>query len=70
MKCYANGYLLVCLQEKALLVFLPYEMLRQWVPVGVFSNVALVLFLRYEMLRQWVPVGVFTRKGAASVPSL
>jgi len=38
MKCYANGYLLVCLQEKALLVFLPYEMLRQRVPVGVFTR--------------------------------
>jgi len=45
-------------------------MLRQWVPVGVFSKVALLVFLPYEMLRQWVPVGVFTRKGAASVPSL
>ena len=45
MKCYANGYLLVCLQEKALLVFLPYEMLRQWVPVGVFLKIALLQFL-------------------------
>jgi len=38
MKCCAKGHLLVCLQEKALLVFLPYEMLRQWVPVGVFTR--------------------------------
>jgi hypothetical protein len=38
MKCCAKGYLLMCLQEMALLVFLAFEMLRQWVPVGVFTR--------------------------------
>jgi len=68
LKCYANGYLLVCIQEKALLVFLAFEMLRQRAPVGVFTRKSAASVPCFEMLRQWVPVGVYTRKSAASVP--